>query len=186
MVARVPLPASLAVPLLPARLARPSCLHSQVPDLTVALWNSSRPLCAWAGVGMVTYYPTHTRLQVQYCPHWIHDLLSPAPHLPIPACRWNTALIGLMTYYREATVHTQELLDLLVKCENKIQTVRKEGDLLCNIDLAELEGIKGQGRRGCGGGGRQAWGTLAAALHEDHWGMPRRNSRTTWRSSTAM
>lgn len=39
-------------------------------------------------------------------------------------CRWNTALIGLMTYFREATVHTQELLDLLVKCENKIQTVR--------------------------------------------------------------
>lgn len=38
-------------------------------------------------------------------------------------CRWNTALIGLMTYFREATVHTQELLDLLVKCENKIQTV---------------------------------------------------------------
>ena len=30
-----------------------------------------------------------------------------------------------MTYYREATVHTQELLDLLVKCENKIQTVRR-------------------------------------------------------------
>ena len=41
-----------------------------------------------------------------------------------PLVRWNTALIGLMTYYREATVHTQELLDLLVKCENKIQTVR--------------------------------------------------------------
>ena len=40
------------------------------------------------------------------------------------ANKWNTALIGLMTYYREATVHTQELLDLLVKCENKIQTVR--------------------------------------------------------------
>ncbi len=37
------------------------------------------------------------------------------------------ALIGLMTYYREATVHTQELLDLLVKCENKIQTVRHHG-----------------------------------------------------------
>lgn len=36
----------------------------------------------------------------------------------------SQALIGLMTYYREATVHTQELLDLLVKCENKIQTVR--------------------------------------------------------------
>ncbi len=29
-----------------------------------------------------------------------------------------------MTYFREATVHTQELLDLLVKCENKIQTVQ--------------------------------------------------------------
>ena len=40
------------------------------------------------------------------------------------ACTTLQALIGLMTYYREATVHTQELLDLLVKCENKIQTVR--------------------------------------------------------------
>ena len=44
---------------------------------------------------------------------------------PARSRRWNTALIGLMTYYREATVHTQELLDLLVKCENKIQTVSK-------------------------------------------------------------
>lgn len=34
--------------------------------------------------------------------------------------KWNTALIGLMTYYREAVVNTQELLDLLVKCENKV------------------------------------------------------------------
>ena len=41
--------------------------------------------------------------------------------------RWNTALIGLMTYYREAVVHTRELLDLLVKCENKIQTRVKIG-----------------------------------------------------------
>ena len=24
--------------------------------------------------------------------------------------KWNTALIGLMTYFREATVHTQELV----------------------------------------------------------------------------
>eukprot|EP00106_Octopus_bimaculoides_P022674 XP_014790116.1 PREDICTED: pre-mRNA-processing-splicing factor 8 [Octopus bimaculoides] len=37
--------------------------------------------------------------------------------------KWNTALIGLMTYFREAVVNTQELLDLLVKCENKIQTL---------------------------------------------------------------
>uniref|UniRef100_A0A0L8FG89 MPN domain-containing protein n=1 Tax=Octopus bimaculoides TaxID=37653 RepID=A0A0L8FG89_OCTBM len=29
--------------------------------------------------------------------------------------KWNTALIGLMTYFREAVVNTQELLDLLVK-----------------------------------------------------------------------
>lgn len=47
------------------------------------------------------------------------------------ANKWNTALIGLMTYYREATVHTQELLDLLVKCENKIQTVRCTATIYC-------------------------------------------------------
>lgn len=41
--------------------------------------------------------------------------------------KWNTALIGLMTYFREAVVHTQELLDLMVKCENKIQTRIKIG-----------------------------------------------------------
>ena len=34
--------------------------------------------------------------------------------------KWNTALIGLCTYYREAILHTEEILDLLVKCENKI------------------------------------------------------------------
>lgn len=43
------------------------------------------------------------------------------------ANKWNTALIGLMTYYREAIVNTQEMLDLLVKCENKIQTRIKIG-----------------------------------------------------------
>ncbi|CAD7696789.1 unnamed protein product [Ostreobium quekettii] len=43
------------------------------------------------------------------------------------ANKWNTVLIGLMTYFREATIHTQELLDLLVKCENKIQTRIKIG-----------------------------------------------------------
>ncbi|ORX74619.1 Prp-8-prov protein [Linderina pennispora] len=37
------------------------------------------------------------------------------------ANKFNTALIGLMTYYREAVVHTRELLDLLVKAETKIQ-----------------------------------------------------------------
>ena len=43
------------------------------------------------------------------------------------ANRWNTACISLMTYYREAVVNTPELLDLLVKNENKIQTRIKVG-----------------------------------------------------------
>jgi len=43
------------------------------------------------------------------------------------ANKWNTTLIGLMTYFREASVHTEQLLDLLVKCENKIQTRIKIG-----------------------------------------------------------
>ncbi|KAI9220140.1 PRP8 pre-mRNA processing factor 8 [Blastocladiella britannica] len=41
--------------------------------------------------------------------------------------KFNTCLIGLMTYYREAVVPTRELLDLLVKAENKIQTRVKIG-----------------------------------------------------------
>ena len=36
--------------------------------------------------------------------------------------KWNTVLIRLMTYYREAVIHTNELLDSHVKAENKIQT----------------------------------------------------------------
>ena len=43
------------------------------------------------------------------------------------ANKWNTSLIGLMTYFREAVVSTEEVLDLLVKCENKIQTRIKIG-----------------------------------------------------------
>eukprot|EP00981_Chlorochromonas_danica_P006074 scaffold1268_cov174-Ochromonas_danica.AAC.8 len=43
------------------------------------------------------------------------------------ANKWNTTLIALMTYYREAVINTQEMLDLLVKCENKIQTRIKIG-----------------------------------------------------------
>jgi len=43
------------------------------------------------------------------------------------ANKWNTSVIGLMTYFREAVIHTQEILDLLVKCENKIQTRIKIG-----------------------------------------------------------
>ncbi|EEA07181.1 Mov34/MPN/PAD-1 family protein [Cryptosporidium muris RN66] len=43
------------------------------------------------------------------------------------ANRWNTTLIGLMTYFRESVIYTEPLLDLLVKCENKIQTRIKIG-----------------------------------------------------------
>ncbi|BFZ64705.1 pre-mRNA-splicing factor 8 [Saitoella coloradoensis] len=41
--------------------------------------------------------------------------------------KWNTALISLLTYYREAVITTTELLDLLVRCETKIQTRVKIG-----------------------------------------------------------
>jgi hypothetical protein len=57
------------------------------------------------------------------------------------ANKWNTALIGLMTYFREATVHTQELLDLLVKCENKIQTVSHHHAMLASILLRWTCGV---------------------------------------------
>lgn len=43
------------------------------------------------------------------------------------ANKWNTALIALFTYYREAAVSTVELLDTIVKCETKIQTRVKIG-----------------------------------------------------------
>lgn len=37
------------------------------------------------------------------------------------ANKWNTILISLVTYFREAIVGTRELLDVLVKSENKVQ-----------------------------------------------------------------
>ncbi|OAA61907.1 pre-mRNA processing splicing factor 8 [Niveomyces insectorum RCEF 264] len=43
------------------------------------------------------------------------------------ANKWNTALISLFTYYREAAVSTVNLLDTIVKCETKIQTRVKIG-----------------------------------------------------------
>ncbi|OBZ67125.1 hypothetical protein A0H81_12928 [Grifola frondosa] len=36
--------------------------------------------------------------------------------------KWNTALIGLMTSYREAVILMNDLLDALIKAEEKIQT----------------------------------------------------------------
>jgi pre-mRNA-processing factor 8 len=32
--------------------------------------------------------------------------------------KWNTSLIGLLTYFREAVANTEELLNILVKSEN--------------------------------------------------------------------
>ena len=87
------------------------------------------------------------------------------------ANKWNTALIGLVTYYREAVVHTQELLDLLVKCENKIQTRIKVG-----LGLGEGEGEEQRGARsrlasrwrgGIAGG--RVWRSRARACARD-WG----------------
>lgn len=43
------------------------------------------------------------------------------------ASKWNTALIGLFAYFREAIITTESLLDVLVKCETKIQNRVKMG-----------------------------------------------------------
>ena len=43
------------------------------------------------------------------------------------ANKWNSALIGLMTYYHEAVIRRIELLDALVKAENKTQSLVKIG-----------------------------------------------------------
>lgn len=43
------------------------------------------------------------------------------------ANKWNSALIALFAYYREAIIYTNPLLDALVKCETKIQTRVKIG-----------------------------------------------------------
>ena len=43
------------------------------------------------------------------------------------ANKWNTTLIGLVTYYREAIINTEKMLDSLVRSENKIQTRIKIG-----------------------------------------------------------
>lgn len=41
--------------------------------------------------------------------------------------RWNTALTSLFTYFREAAISTPELLDVLVRCETRIQNKVKLG-----------------------------------------------------------
>lgn len=43
------------------------------------------------------------------------------------ASKWNSALLSLFSYFREAAVSTESLLDILVKCETKIQNRVKSG-----------------------------------------------------------
>ena len=43
------------------------------------------------------------------------------------AAKWNTALISLSTYFREAIISTESLLDVLVKAETRIQNRVKLG-----------------------------------------------------------
>ncbi|KAL3228560.1 Pre-mRNA-splicing factor 8 [Nakaseomyces bracarensis] len=43
------------------------------------------------------------------------------------AAKWNTALIALFTYFREAIVSTEPLLDILVKAETRVQNRVKLG-----------------------------------------------------------
>ena len=73
----------------------------------------------------------HLRTEMAHyaCDCWDAEILmsSGSTTFTKVANKWNTALIGLMTYHREAVIHTRELLDLLVKCENKVQTRIKIG-----------------------------------------------------------
>ena len=39
--------------------------------------------------------------------------------------KWNTALIGFMTYYREAVIHTNELVDALSKLKTRFRRVSR-------------------------------------------------------------
>ena len=94
------------------------------------LWLRSAHLCARAGAEL-SWPPMQAFLRVddeamKSFENRVRQILMSSGSTTFTkiANKWNTALIGLMTYFREATVHTQELLDLLVKCENKIQTVR--------------------------------------------------------------
>lgn len=59
----------------------------------------------------------------------VRQLLMSAGSSPFTkvASRWNTCLLSLFVYYREAIISTGSLLDLLVKSETKIQTKVKLG-----------------------------------------------------------
>ena len=71
----------------------------------------------------IYYVYVHVYIHTCTCTQCIHNICiyAGATTFTKIANKWNTAVIGLMTYFREAVIHTTELLDLLVKCENKIQ-----------------------------------------------------------------
>ena len=75
------------------------------------------------------YILSHVHVGVQQFNNRIRQILMSSGSTTFSKIvnKWNTALIGLMTYYREAVIHTNELLDALVKAENKIQTRVKIG-----------------------------------------------------------
>ncbi|KAL0237114.1 hypothetical protein PCE1_000511 [Barthelona sp. PCE] len=43
------------------------------------------------------------------------------------ASRWNQTLLGFVSYYREAIPNTVQLIDKLIKCENRVQLIIKKG-----------------------------------------------------------
>eukprot|EP00127_Corallochytrium_limacisporum_P002632 Clim_evm68s134 gene=Clim_evmTU68s134 len=59
----------------------------------------------------------------------IRSLLMTAGTSPFTkiAARWNSALLALVTYYREAIINTPQLLDIVVKAENAVQNKIKMG-----------------------------------------------------------
>lgn len=112
----------------PIKSHKNSLLRNQTPSITYkdGVWNlqneTTKEMTAQA----------HLRVEeeaVRAFDNRIRQILmsSGATTFTKIANKWNTALIGLMTYYREAVLNTQDLLDLLVKNENKIQTRIKIG-----------------------------------------------------------
>ena len=70
--------------------------------------------------------------------------------------KWNTNLTGMMTYFREAAIHTEALLSLLAKCENKAQTCIKNG-LNSKVPSGGRAAVRPRGR---------------GAVHPSTWGGP--------------
>lgn len=70
--------------------------------------------------GSTTFSKIINKWYVAHCRMMFVEWLLIPPTFATVSTR-NTAIIGLMTYYREAVIHTEQMLDLLVKSENKIQ-----------------------------------------------------------------